>query len=922
MPDPQQLADSLIDWYWSFGRARGEGTEEAADQNTDLTRYDLPPADWLTPLYEARKAATESTRASGPRRRALALWGLSQTGKSTALAFVDGGHVPDGNEDTDGVGTGVHWPGGQPFVYQPPHRKGTEGYPRHWWFRCYNPFNTANDASGCLTRLTPGSLEKAPGRIWVSDPAHPVRLELIAAEDLLLTVARGYDSQVLGPGKAGKPAPWSLEAIERTVAKTIAPFGRRVAQADRVEPDRLAFERLWLLCRVLEELRDQQVETYANIAKDQAAWRQWLETNLLNDMILLASAEAVEALTAALLWGGSTFTTARYNELRTLLEKVERDFGGREIMASMEAAMLLVDMNSGVDGFDNHSRETKQGARTGRARTMGANIESDGVKIGCGGNYRRPLGGSAENYAGWQALVWEIVLPVNLDNLPPTAARELLEQTDLLDFPGVGREPVNETTRIEFHADGMRQGNGEELLPKHFFERVLKRGRTTSIVANYARRMNIDAFAILQSLDGSTPPSEDMVGQVLDGCKAWRRHGGFDETEYREARGSRLPLAFVLTFWGKKMRDFAAGNATNFRDGVSKWYRNFGFVASGETSVAFALNYHWFGIPETELGDFKVGSPLYEGIVNEPDFQRLFASPESRASFDQMISDRESGGLSHFLITVTSWFKDRDDGWRERRFERLREDTANKLERALSWRHLIPERQLDDNRPNVLRAFRRRLLDGAADADATGLRDVLHALLYLFDVDANAVAPGARGGEPFGAADVERWFGQWKSDKLSEFDAAQTADEPGDIDWARLQFATREQLSELMESWVSVLGTEICGSIADRINRQAALIPAEGEGARERLKRLIATELTNRLIYFDPAYPDHPVRTLPVDPHADYEGLPAAVRRSARRDILLQVLFGQIEALVLHAAPRLERPALPGDQELLSLLPS
>ncbi len=192
--NPQtRLAADLIEWYWRQGLARGRPA--SVDGVTeDRTKYDLPPTNWLARMYDSHDELMAYQVAQKPRRPAMALWGLSQTGKSTALAFIDGGKEATGSPETDGVGTGLHWDGGLPFVYQAPFKL-EGGPPQFWAERVYNPYNQGNDGSSCLTRLVIGTRDGANGTWQITDPMHPVGLLIQTPIELLVTIARGFDAQ-------------------------------------------------------------------------------------------------------------------------------------------------------------------------------------------------------------------------------------------------------------------------------------------------------------------------------------------------------------------------------------------------------------------------------------------------------------------------------------------------------------------------------------------------------------------------------------------------------------------------------------------------------------------------------------------------------------------------------------------------------
>jgi hypothetical protein len=918
-PDTR-LSSELIEWFWQHGRSRGRPAPAGAVKE-DRTKYDLPPDKWLAKLYDARDDLSSYTEALKPRRPALALWGLSQTGKSTALAFVDAGHEATGNPSTDGVGTGLHWEGGLPFIYQAPF-KIAGGPPLHWSKCVYNPYNQGNDGSSCLTRLVVGTRTGDQGTWKVTDPMHPVGLLIQTPLELLVTIARGFDSQCWGPERAGRHAPWSASDLEDIIAKVQARYGKAGSGEDpeaRKEPDRAAFEAVRLLVRVLEDLFTVRIERYAKIATDLQSLRSWLDNRMLSQPWLTGNMEAADALMAEILWGGSEFITRYYRKLRELQTRLIAAWEGAELRASLQSAMLVINMNSSVDIFKQWEPNTSQGIQAGLIRELGWRREGDKIWIGCGPDYPEKLGRTPEDYATFQCLIWEIILAINIDRLPDSEAKRLLATADILDFPGVGREELNENTRLNIDGNA-GPGHGKNPETTDFYAKILKRGKTASIVTSYSRRMNIDTFAIMQTLVGDQPPSPENVNQIIDGCSAWRRFAGFDESDFKARYGSRLPLAFVLTFWGAKVINFNPNNATNFENGCSKWYVNYGFIAEGEVSTVFALNYHWFGTPVVSLTGFDRDSDTYKKVVQEAAFTRLFREADSRESFDQMVHDQKSGGLAFFYTKMSERLARTDFKWRQARLERLVATRQEEVRALLDWPELRAPRIERDLRSEVLQDFRRRAIELNADAGEEKMRSFGHALRNLLNVDAELLPATPATPGDITPSLVDQWFHAWKESQLQAFEAWNASGRKSRPDWALLGFSSRAQLETVIKALVDVLGQPIFSAIARESARRAELIARSTPDLYEHnLRRCIAVEMANRLIYLDPSDPEASRRTQPGaetdDPESQNRDFPC-LRTRAYKEFSGLWLDNQLSALLRNIAPPRKRPPLPGDPEL------
>src|SRR5687767_4650065 len=214
----KELAANLIEWFWQHGRRRQERPADAAEWDGNYEQFMLPSGSWLRQLYEVRDGLDAVSEAARAPRPAVALWGMSQTGKSTSVSALIDAKVKVSAEapDTDGSGGGLHWPGGLPFFFVAPHRDTEKGEvcPSSWYERSLNPFNSGLDASSCLSRFVPGSVEKKSGRVHVQDPRFPVQVHLVPPADLLHALARGFDSECLGPALKGKQEEWTPERFD------------------------------------------------------------------------------------------------------------------------------------------------------------------------------------------------------------------------------------------------------------------------------------------------------------------------------------------------------------------------------------------------------------------------------------------------------------------------------------------------------------------------------------------------------------------------------------------------------------------------------------------------------------------------------------------------------------------------------------
>lgn len=919
-------AAALVEWYWQSGYKRPQPPARPDEGGTDREKYRLPVDQWLAKIYDARDELLALEEAIRPRRPALALWGLSQTGKSTALSFIDGAIELPGVEGEDGRGGGLHWPGGAPFIYQPPLRNPA---PEHWHGCAYNPFNGEDDGSACLTRLV--AAEAGPGEGWrVEDPRHPVLIRLLKPVELLNTIARGYDTQCLGPEKAGRHSPWTVAQLEERLELLASRFsaGRR---GETAEPNRAATERVLRLIKTLEELHAVRVETFTKLAPDLPSLRQLLDRLLLQREVFLADPAAADAVTAEILWGGADFITSAYQRLRAWHEKLLAAWGSRPVHATLPTAMLFVDFGSGVNLLKGKTSAARQRIQGRLISSLGWRADGERIVVGSGGEYANRLGANPEDYAMTQALVWELVLPVNMAHLPDSSGKELLARADILDFPGVGKDALNETSRLNLGVGALPGGKAPE--PTDFFAKILKRGKTASVVANYSTRRVIDSFAILQSLKTDTAPSAEMTGQILEGCEAWARFAGH---QTGPDASSPLPLHFVLTFWGLKASQFRAGTEGNFHNAIGKMIESYGWVRS--RSTAWALNYHWFRTPDgdvlsaVDLKRFAHGTDDYHAVVREREFLQVYGNPVSRASFDAMLQDRHTGGLDYFLGTVARQLDQLDEIARRDHLARLIEDREQLLRSLCAFPYLRPPQDEVDGRIETLARFRRRIIENHAPGGEREIRPLAHALREFLNVDAEQLPFPPLDPESLDGAYIDRLFFIWREAQLRRFDEDPR---PGDPDWTLLRCPDREEFGAVLQALIECLGEKVCGNIAACARRWLASLRAQQPDYQaHHLRRYIAAEMLNWLCFFFPD-PEQPEARRRVSPERDqrwkHRWDPPPEEQRADTPCMRTRAWAQGPGPVLdeHFAYVLgtkskkpERPALPGDSELLHILPA
>jgi hypothetical protein len=923
----------LIEWYWRDGSQRGERPPGDGEWQGNYEQFALPTGTWLRQLYQVRDGLDTVQSAMATARPSVALWGMSQTGKSTSVSALIDANVevapiptdPDRNVTPDqlardGVNGGLHWEGGLPFFFIAPFRDTERGekYPMHWFERSLNPFNSGLDASSCLSRFVPGSRTPQPGRVHVSDPMHPVQVHLVPPSDLLHALARGFDSECLGAALKGKQLEWTPERFDRALAE----FREQYRAAATAAPNREAYERMLAVVTTLDDLVFGRVETFAKLRTTDADWQSRLES-LLADNILISDPKIADDFAALMFWNRSAIFTERYHAMRELYDSLAHAWGQRPVFASLPVTSLLLDMQSCVNAFRGHADPaTREGKQVRLIQSLGYKVAGDRVLLGCGTDYAQKLGLSAAQFCNFQGLVWELVIPINVDHLKPGPFRELLETADLLDFPGVGRDEKNETNRLNAHPALFPNASPDQACTaQRFYSDIVKRGKTASIVATYSRRLTVDSFSILQNID-KDEPSNHATDQITNGIRTWLRNmaPGFTEGAGQPPAGVALNLG--LTFWGEFVDQSKPDRAANF-ELRRKFYGKLGVISDPEVATIFALNYHWIRSPRVKFTQpFKRGTPLFDRVQNEPEFQRVFRNPVSVQSLEAMTDDLErngSGGADFMFAQLRRQVGARSADERAVRFGPVAERLATTLESLLAWRHLRPPHGEHDTRIEELDAFVARLQTAIENRGERDVRATSHALRELLNVDPDGLALPATGRDGLTSAYVEKLFAEWKNRQVHRYDEWVRRGQTGEPDWSRLGVRDRDDIDRVLDALITSLGRKPFADIAALAQQCWDTIPGRDEHRQQHLRRYLALEMTNRLLYKSPG--SRAGRASRTASRARREN-PTGKDTPAYAAFIEPFVAQQLGDIKHHLTPVVLRPPLHGDAKLEAILAS
>ena len=668
----------LIDWYWAYGYQR-EGLFSLS-------------GGWLDRLYQVNQQASAVQLAKEREKAAFGVWGPSQTGKSTLLS-----EYLDPEDSADNLSP-LSWPGGERVRFSPV----PGGSPTSSDEICLNPFNNRSDGSGCVSRFFAAAS--------VADPLAPVECRLTNTTQILQTLARGYLSECkLKETKLGNP----IEISPDWVDEKLAELEKRDPKAG--PPRRDAYELLHSGLDVVESLVLSGENRYMKLRLSKAV----LRARMLEHRQLVSSVKHVEEFLAELFWDNQPAVTKLFKQFQQRLEKISREWGPRRIYCSLQAASMLLDISAHEDFAKGDPRGL---------RRLSWKLADNTIKLGLGDG--QALVPEDVDFAIFQGLIEELRFPVRLEalNTPRKAAfGRFLEHSDYIDFPGVAREE-KQTTASQLNLENL----GQAFEPR-LFTNVVKRGKTSSIVVGYARKLAIHGFLILNKIvDYPSKPQ-----QLLCGIEAWWK--AFSPTySPDEQKPSPLPLNFVLTFTGMLVNDVMYNLNVDKLDQAMSKFHQLGHIANPNVAwQTLATNYERF--PDGNLGG-KDPTQALKLITEHADFGKLFRQPESVKSFVAAVSPGQNGGTDHLFAVLTDQVKQK---CHERYLAELQRTTQGELVALFDQAKPKSGDELAQLRSKRLLEWRSRLQSridvGITEEDAAANYDLgenaSYTLRVLVDVD-------------------------------------------------------------------------------------------------------------------------------------------------------------------------------------------
>lgn len=514
---------SKIDnWYWQYGIKRGC---DPSDPDREMRK--VPIGRWLDRL-DVLHDKIEAIRKNFGAKACVALWGPSQTGKSTMLSRYIDGFAGDGSDSA------LTWDPAHPVRFSPSISDGADLaflYPNTLVF---NPFNHQSDASGVAARY----VLRDDGDPSVN-PLYPVEIKLASRVQILHALALGYWTEC-------HPIDQKVYFDQDHFLQDL-PSNR---EDDVGAPLADAYDLLKDAAEVMELMRTE--ERFSNLFR-RGEWEKKVRPQLVSCPALLSSVNAAEDKVTELFWDKSERLTSffkRIESLRTSL--LGKWMGAKRIVATQEVAALLLD----IDTFRSFVEPNGDRGKKVQEKVSRIAWEFDGAS----GEVRLSVGKvgseiSGDAFGAFQVLCGELVVPLRRQALQDSAKApflQLVEKCDILDLPGLSNKNRGTSESIEDDSLlGIKTVSDSDL-----YTRVFKEGKTQSMVYGYSRQYGVDAFIILAR--ANLWPGKSSL--LSNGVLAWIR--SYDP-EWKKGLPLDMPVFLNMTFFASVVNNVAMDGVGN-----------------------------------------------------------------------------------------------------------------------------------------------------------------------------------------------------------------------------------------------------------------------------------------------------------------------------------------------------------------------
>lgn len=605
-----QTATEIIKWFFHQGK----------DRPND---YRLGMGMWLRSLFDLRRESKITEEELSSSKKSLAIWGPSQAGKSTLFA-----KYVDKNAEPDGRNSAMQWAESSPIRFTKDAEKSPDDC------LTWNPYTYGHDASACITRFTL--------REEVPEPDFPVEITLATQEQLIHAISVGYLSECKLDDKKPKRF-WDDDSIIKELEEKCGKKG---------EPQENAYEKLFETVSLLKLMTELKFDRYCGIGDFTLA-------QILERSPSLTDEEKILEFVQEVFWDSAPPLNELLQKLQGANQRLKslKPSEGASIHCSYEVARLINDMaaySRMVGGTDSRGDTLPTDEET-KKQIKRISCESRNGRLLIGFDLQQKLILEDRDFALIQGIVWEITAPLRKEILArhqPSVLHDLLEQTDLLDFPGVAKGG-NLAGEDRLAMESLTKPEGQHLL----FSTILKRGKTASVAISSGLESKIDGFSILAKVDEHIANPD----QISRGIRVWWKTA--TGTEISDAKSPELPLNLVLTFFGDLINKVIVDPLNPNLSQAFEKFKPIGVLLRPEITKIFATHYFNFKgfyheqadrpAARAEIQKAKEAIEKEETVIrlfdkNPSSVQEVFKHPKAENP-----EEKGDGGVDYFLSELT-----------------------------------------------------------------------------------------------------------------------------------------------------------------------------------------------------------------------------------------------------------------------------
>ena len=589
--------EELINWYWEYGIKRGM---DPNDPDRELRKISI--GGWFDPLMSIIER-NKDIKANIGNKCCLALWGPSQSGKSTLMSRYIDGYRNDGSDSA------LTWDEDKKTRFSPP-EDGILVIPENTLI--FNPFNNNSDASGVATRYILKSSESDD-----VNKQYPVEIKLTNRMQIIQSLSRGYLSE--------------CEFSDEQTNFTQETFLDELL-SDSTDCSVKSLDAYLLLKDIANAIEAMQSDERFNNLFKKGEWSKKIRKTLVSAATLVSDINKAEEFLTKIFWDSNKTLTSFYKKLQGLLFSLSEEWKNCKILATLEVGALLLD----IDTFKNYDSPNGEQGEKIKDKVQKLNYVREGNEIHVFiGNMGSRISGDEFGY--FQALCSELTVPLKREALEVIPEKNcflnLLEKCDILDFPGISNK---DTGGVRGDAENNVLVNLNTCKLADVFTRVFKQGKTQCFVYNYAKHYGIDAFAILvRTANHMTIPKPQLLNA---GIKDWIQ--SYD-SEWKIGQKTDMPIFVNMTFFSTLLNNISMGGVGSGLQSYITRLQQLTF-ASKETAIFFPTTYPQFD--DGRIERIEAQYQTIDAIINDQVF-----IPTTGIEKEALDSVYQNGGVDYML---------------------------------------------------------------------------------------------------------------------------------------------------------------------------------------------------------------------------------------------------------------------------------